>query len=61
MEKSSKAGYKPTALALEYQRNHSFDPDQARLLLAPAFVNSWFFKALVEQLQNEVDGEVATG
>ena len=51
IERSSKAGYKPTDIALAYQRKWTFDRDAAPQLLAPAFADSWFFEAVTDQLQ----------
>lgn len=43
--------YKPTAVANEFARKHSFNDAEAGLLLAPTLAQTWYFRAVQRRLQ----------
>lgn len=51
MDRTSKAGYKPTDLALRYANKWTFDKAAAPSILRPAFFESWFYNAVRDQLE----------
>jgi hypothetical protein len=51
VEKIGKGGYKPTPLALRFQQKWSFTKDEAGPILAPAFQESWFYRAVRLKLE----------
>ena len=52
LEKAGKGAYKPTKIALDFQRKWTFDKAAAPAILAPAMQkDSWFYNAVVEKLE----------
>lgn len=51
LDKAGKGAYKPTDLALKFQQKWSFNRAEAAKLLAPAFMGSWFLKAVHQKLE----------
>lgn len=51
IEKEGRGGYRPTPIALEFQRKWTFDKAEAPKLLAPAFIGAWFFEAIKRKIE----------
>jgi hypothetical protein len=49
IKKVGKGDYLPTETAMAFQRKWTFDKEGASKLLAPAFVDSWFFEAVKQK------------
>jgi len=51
--KEGRGRYKPTELALEFARKHTFDQEAAGKVLAPAFRTTWCFQEVQKQVAME--------
>lgn len=50
LEKSAKGRYLPTDAVMEFQRKHSFDPQQAGAVLKPVLTQTWYADVVRQRL-----------
>ena len=50
LEKSAKGRYLPTDAVMEFQRKHSFDPQQAGAVLKPVLTRTWYADVVRQRL-----------